>query len=140
MTFSAVVLALSICGLSPSAVCSCISRPPISTERDAAAVAKEFDVIFDGTVTSVIADTVRFGRRATLAVQRQWGPVGEDTVVVSTGLGDGDCGFEFKTGERYLIFARSGRTWHTNICTPSRAWDAEAARLAGLLGPATRRR
>jgi hypothetical protein len=137
MTFSAVVLALSICSRTTAgAICSCIERPPITTERDAAAVAKQFGLILDGTATSVERDTTRFEVRATIAVQQRWGRTTSDTIVVSTSIGGGDCGFEFKPGERYLVFAReTARSWYTGICTPSRAWDAEAARVAGLLGP-----
>ncbi|HEX6903873.1 MAG TPA: hypothetical protein VF789_29450 [Thermoanaerobaculia bacterium] len=54
------------------------------------------------------------------------------TVEVWTGSGGGDCGFEFKIGETYLVYsgrAKDGRL-HTSICGPtqraSRAADAVA--------------
>jgi len=54
------------------------------------------------------------------------------TAEVWTGMGGGDCGFEFQIGKSYLIYAgrtRDGRL-HTSICSPtrsaSRAGDAIA--------------
>ncbi|MCP3932687.1 MAG: hypothetical protein GY705_26755 [Bacteroidetes bacterium] len=42
----------------------------------------------------------------------------KETFVVETGIGLGDCGFEFRPGLSYLIYANmSDRIAHTNICT-----------------------
>ncbi len=60
-----------------------------------------------------------FGYRATFAVERAFkGQVGKSLVVV-TGRGRGDCGFPFKTGEQYLLFAYAdgGGELFTSICT-----------------------
>ena len=47
----------------------------------------------------------------------------QKSVEVTTGQGDGDCGFPFRTGERYLVYARdlpqTGRLY-TSSCTRTR--------------------
>ena len=54
------------------------------------------------------------------------------SIEVTTGEGGGDCGFQFRTGERYLIYAgelpETGRL-HTSICTRTRLLSEAAADL-----------
>src|SRR5262249_42049099 len=42
-----------------------------------------------------------------------------DQMSVVTGLGTGDCGYDFQTGSSYLVYASAGphETWFTSICT-----------------------
>jgi len=60
---------------------------------------------------------------------------GQDAVVeVSTGIGGGDCGYAFKSGERYLVYAyrtNDGRLG-TGTCTPTRLASQAADDLAFL--------
>src|SRR5262245_47893952 len=44
----------------------------------------------------------------TLRVWKSWKGVATPFLVVRTGGGDADCGFDFKVGWRYVVFARSG--------------------------------
>jgi hypothetical protein len=58
-------------------------------------------------------------------------------VDIWTGAGGGDCGFSFKAGESYVIYARresSGRL-STSICTRTRTAANAAEDLAYLRGP-----
>jgi hypothetical protein len=51
-----------------------------------------------------------------------------EAVTLRTGLGDGDCGFPFRVGEEYLVFAERhpGAELSTDICTrTARIQDAE---------------
>ncbi len=54
------------------------------------------------------------------------------SIEVTTGEGGGDCGFHFRTGERYLVYAgelpETGRLY-TSICTRTRLLSEAAADL-----------
>jgi len=59
-----------------------------------------------------------YGRRIEVdVVERFWGDV-DETVVVQTGFGGGDCGVAFKEGEEYLIRSAAGKNglYATGIC------------------------
>jgi hypothetical protein len=54
----------------------------------------------------------------------------QDHVTILTGLGTGDCGLNFQTGETYLVFAVRGDdgSWFTSICQgTSKTEDSSAA-------------
>ena len=54
------------------------------------------------------------------------------TVEVETGLGGGDCGWEFVLGESYLVFAGRGEDGilHVSICGPTQLLARATAKLA----------
>jgi hypothetical protein len=58
---------------------------------------------------------------------------------VSTGGGDGDCGYHFIVGVKYLVFARQDawNTLQTNICTLTKQASGEAVDDLKALGPGT---
>lgn len=58
-----------------------------------------------------------------------------DQVSVVTGLGNGDCGYDFQTGSAYLVFASAGpqKAWFTSICTGTAAIE-DAGTALRLLG------
>lgn len=87
--------------------------------------------------TIVVEDRLKGGRR-------------KDTLVVRTGFGHGDCGFQFRIGEKYLIYARHekgikynheilNRTrkelrgiYRTTICTRTKLMSFAAEELTEL--------
>src|SRR5262245_10592410 len=122
--------------------CSCASeyRPCLSLS--------EAPVVFVGRVTSVEAKTaelegsegkkrVRTALRAHFAVVEALRGLDSTVVDVDTGGGNGDCGYDFKSGERYLVHAYPTlgtdpilrRSWSkpaplsTDICTRTRPLD-----------------
>lgn len=54
-----------------------------------------------------------------------------DHLSVLTGLGTGDCGYPFQTGERYLVFASKGPngSWFTSICSGTNTIEDSGAAL-----------
>lgn len=77
-----------------------------------------------------------FRRRAVLLdVDRTYAGVSGKQIEVVTGLGGGDCGFDFKIGDRYLVYAsrnpRDG-TLDANICSPTKKVDDAREDLAYL--------
>jgi len=73
------------------------------------------------TVTEVVDGAELVQIMATLRVQEQWrGAEGRREVVVATGAGGGDCGFQFSLNRTYLVYAnQSSRTggYVTGICS-----------------------
>lgn len=80
--------------------------------------------------------------RYTLQVEREFkGRMVADQVIVYTGMGNGDCGFQFKLNERYIVYGdrddvRADRymadkqlygrgIYWTGICTRTRLYDEE---------------
>jgi hypothetical protein len=52
-------------------------------------------------------------------------------IVIETGLGGGDCGYDFRRGLDYIVYAskRSDGSWNTGICTPTRPVENAAEDL-----------
>lgn len=110
---SALVTSLTLVGPPadcPAPQCSCEPPGPVSAARAGD------ETIFEGHVLQVRDTTIwrTYGPRlrherqvyrvATVAVQRVWNGAPPDTVRVMGGSGP-DCGFPFKNGEDYVIFA-----------------------------------
>lgn len=123
--------------------CSCIGpAPPCQALGGSAAV-------FVGTVIEVRERQAKQGgndeidwtpRLFKFTVVQPFSGVAGTEVEVATGQGGGDCGYEFKKGETYLVYAyggRDGKTLATGICTRTRP-VAEATEdlefLRGLAG------
>ncbi len=108
--------------------CSCAGGGQPCQEFGAAAA------VFVGTVTDVRtrqAKSVEEARREPrwmpvvfkFAVVQPFSGVSGAEVEVSTGSGGGDCGYEFKRGETYLVYAYGGRDGGplaTGTCTRTR--------------------
>jgi hypothetical protein len=95
------------------------------------------DFVFIGTVESVAPrlPILGSGRRVRFTVKTAYrGDLDEDkTLDVSTPFGD--CGFDFQTGETYLVFARGdekGGVVSTDSCSGTRRLSDAAADLAYL--------
>ena len=60
----------------------------------------------------------------------------QDGVSVLTGLGTGDCGYNFQTGKTYLVYASKsqGGVWFTSICSGTNAIEDAGAALRFLTG------
>jgi len=124
--------------------CSCMGPgQPCQAFGSAAAV-------FVGTVTDVrtrqpkpAADgeidwTPRVFR---LTVVQAFSGVAGTEVEISTGQGGGDCGYGFRRGETYLVYAyagRDGKTLSTGICTRTRPVSEASEDLEFLRGLAGR--
>jgi hypothetical protein len=109
---SALVFTLALLGPPTDcrALCSCMRPGPVSEARGGT------QTIFEGHVLQVRDTTIwraegprlrherRVYRVATVAVQRVWDGAPADTLRVLGGSGP-DCGYPFKNGEDYVIFA-----------------------------------
>lgn len=151
--WAALLFVLAVSGAEARAACSCAGEaPPCEAYWQASAV-------FVGTVTAV-GETPRLSpeearrredagefvidrRVFRFSVERPLRGVEGTAVEVHTGMGGGDCGYGFRTGGRYLVYAYRDEkrgTLHTGICSRTRPLgkaDADLRYINGLgQGPA----
>ena len=114
--------------------CTCISPPGIITMRDLAQWhSDQSKIIFEGQVER---QEIEFGsigaprtamsmtfngahRVVTIRASRVYRGHSQETFTALTGMGLGDCGFDFEIGKKYLVYADpiDDRTSFTSICT-----------------------
>lgn len=107
------------------------------------------DAVFTGRVTGSSQITVGEGefkstqRVVRLTVEQRFrGDVENVETEVITGWGGGDCGYEFKMGGRYIVYAYRDEKDHklyTSICSRTRTLAEAADDLAFIRGLATTR-
>ena len=123
--------------------CSCAGR---MTPEDEFADAK---IVFVGRVESVrdrLGTFKRYpvddkhyctdaGMEATFGVMKAWKGVVSRRVVILTGRGSGDCGFQFETGVDYVVYAWPGGKsgCQTSICSRTRKLEHASDDLEFLL-------
>ena len=117
----------------PARACSCIAEVPLCQSFWQA------DVVFTGEVlTFERLDPEQFfsKRIARVRVDRVWRGEVTGVVNVSTGAGGGDCGYSFRRGQQYVIYAHEGArgTLSTNICTPTKLLSKASADLEYFKG------
>ncbi|MBI4093190.1 MAG: hypothetical protein HY420_04670 [Candidatus Kerfeldbacteria bacterium] len=118
--------------------CSCIPPRSVSEEFQLAGA------VFSGTVTNV-SQTSRssssgslagsLGKKVSLAVERSWKGVTTATVTIETGIGGGDCGFNFEEGKSYLVYTEGSSQRSANVCSNTKELAAASDDLRQL-GPA----
>jgi hypothetical protein len=107
--------------------CSCVSGVPVCDAF------WRTPLVFSGTVIEVTpvppknARAMSFQRRVRFSVAKVWRGDAADTIEISTGMGGGDCGFNFVAGQQYLVYA-SGTPgqYSTGICSRTKLLGAAA--------------
>ena len=116
--------------------CSCAGpQRPCEAYGDAAAV-------FVGTVNFSTTTKIKEGeyeftkRKVRFHIDRALRNVEATDVEVLTGLGDPDCGYGFRLGGQYLVYAYSdnNKTLHTSICSRTRPISEATADLEYIRG------
>jgi hypothetical protein len=141
---AALLCALVVTALStPAHGCSCAEPPP---PKEALQLA---NAVFVGRVIETRAATIDFGGEdvrgvvVTVAVDRLWKGPHKRTIKIVTGRGHGDCGFNFRTGQDYLVYAYdywngADHELRTDICTRTHELrDREEAEIIQLGEPET---
>jgi hypothetical protein len=142
MTAAAVAVGASLTtAVSPAEACSCMSSGP------ACQAYWNTDAVFDATVVRIErvprdevvgTELVTISKRlVTLDVRRTWKGLESGPLQVVTNVYEAACGFEFKEGVRYLVFARQGRSGEleVSLCSATREFDGtgEAAEFLATL-------
>lgn len=116
--------------------CSCAgSRRPCETYWDASAVFVG-TVTFSTTIKIKEADFEFTKRLVRFHVDRPLRNVETSEVEILTGMGDADCGYGFRLGGQYLVYAYSHgeKMLSTNICTLTRLLSEAADDLEYIRG------
>jgi hypothetical protein len=152
---AAVILALTL-GPAPVFGCTCAAPPQKVKTASELAAGTRADAIFEGKVESVelrwklkeaqIGDVIptvatdldRDGPviLVSLEVLHSYHGDQRKLMPLSTGLGGGDCGFDFEVGKRYLVYAFKDEAGElsTNICTRTTRLEESRGNLAYLRG------
>jgi len=124
---------------SSASACSCTNEPSFETAYTVS------DAIFLGEVIEIASAAPDFYEAVwvTINVEADWKGAPPATVRVLTGANDGNCGFGFVLGERYLVYALEGGTLYgplppgelwTHSCWRTHAYWADDPDLVSL-GP-----
>lgn len=135
-----------------ASACWCGGRNSKSTVRETVAAysAGTNQVIFEGSVEkqelksgspgapSTALSMTGFGshREVTFNVLRAYRGNASGSITVLTGLGGGDCGFDFETGKQYLVYASRVNTevLFTSICSGTSSLEDAGPALRFLRG------
>lgn len=116
------LLCLALAGIAREAdACSCVAGIPLCETF------WKTPVVFAGEVLQITLDPASrnpqypAGRLVRFRVDRAWRGGVSDRVVIHTGAGGRDCGYDFERGVKYLVYAhqRDGRL-STGICSRTR--------------------
>lgn len=139
----------------PVFACSCVQLPPrLKTAIDVAKwYAGGSDAIFEGTVERVDIkwapedtpvggllpadmDQMPVLLKVTFDVSRTYKGKVQRSATITTGVGHGDCGFEFRVGKSYLVYAYrdSSGLLSTGICSATALLEESQANLSYLQG------
>jgi len=136
--------------------CTCVGAHGAKTMRDVAVWYSEGSnagkVIFEGSVekqelkagtigapSNAMSMTTSGAHRAvSISVLRSYRGQAIGNVIVLTGVGGGDCGFDFQTGKQYLVYADriSPESLFTSICTGTSPVEHAGPALRLLRGEA----
>lgn len=117
----AMILASSIF-LFPSIgfACSCADLQPVEEELASS------KAVFTGSVieiNEVLQPNGTMKRDVLFEVEQSWKGINQSQVMITTGSGGGDCGYDFEQGQKYLVYASNSSMYGndndliTNICS-----------------------
>ena len=127
-------LAVLLAGVRDARACTCLETAP------ACEVLWKSALVFSGQVLDVTPVPNQHGpqffpeRRVRFRIEKMWRGDAAAEVYVMTGAGSGDCGYDFKPGESYLVYTywRAGVPW-TGTCGRTRRLADAAADVAYLV-------
>lgn len=128
----------------PTVACDCVGRATVEEG------VKSSDLVVTGKIISkeiiLTNDTIDFGLKEDstknililpinkakyklIVLKKFKGNLQQDTLTIITGVGGGDCGFEFTVGQKYIIYAQKIKspwdTYHTNTCSRTVSYDTK---------------
>lgn len=110
----AVLLAGIVAWPTAASACSCAETPGVSQELERS------DAIFSGKVISIEEKTALLpgsypSKAVIFEVAKIWKGMEQSQVKITTGLDDGDCGFDFSVGQEYLVYAVKSEMYGSNL-------------------------
>lgn len=116
--------------------CTCeLPRAGMTTKQAVSQARDKSKAVFSGEVVEVIQNPQVFYVEVRFKVENSWKQVRTDELIIRTGRGGGDCGYNFEVGQRYLVYAYGSdeTRLETNICQRTRRL-ADAGEDLRLLG------
>ena len=113
--FCVIFIALSASDIS---ACTCdLLIGNKSLEKQVKEAYKKSSAVFIGEVIEVIKNPNVFFVEVRFKVEKTWNSESENEITITTGRGNGDCGYKFEVGEKYLVYAYGDKNnLGTNIC------------------------
>lgn len=102
--FAIIFISIILLGSFPSITnaCSCAELPSVEEEFERS------QAVFSGEVVDVREKRSIKGyqtKSVLFEVTNTWKGVKQSQIIITTGQGVGDCGFDFKEGQEYLVYA-----------------------------------
>jgi hypothetical protein len=141
LLFATFAAALLVCFASEASACSCAFGGSVPCQDY-----WKTDAVFVGTVVgsskiTITDGTYKFDQRLVrMRIEQPLKGVEGALAEVVTGWGGGDCGYEFKTGASYIVYAGRGEKdgrLYTGICTRTRPLAEAGEDLAFIRGLAS---
>jgi hypothetical protein len=108
--------------------CKCSRQDGESLQQRVTQAKTDANAVFSAKVLAVAVNRREFSVSVKLSVEQVWkGEVAKE-VTLTTGSGGGDCGYPFKVGESYLVYANAseGGLLSTGICSRTNKLSASA--------------
>lgn len=141
MKLSAVLLSVFVVAFllafpKSSYACSCeLPLAKDSVKKQVKQAKKKSQAVFTGEVLEITEPSDKNFLLVKIRVESNWKGAEGNEIVIVTGKGDGDCGYSFTIGQKYLIYAyqTSNSQLSTNICQRT-ALLSEAEKDIAILG------
>ena len=137
LIFSAAVIYLFMLGAGDVFACSCsLPTKRQSLNKQIKTSYKNADAIFYGEVTEVTQLSGTFYVTVKFKVEKSWKNLYQEQVIIQTGQGNGDCGYRFEIGSKYLVYAYgNSNKLRTDNCTRTSVQDTDMKYLDKIKKP-----
>ena len=132
----AIIMCLLLSGWS-SLACTCFKTGATEMIFEGTVEKQEAESGSMGAPSGALSMTPRYEHRVvTMRIGRVYRGDAEGRVTVLTGMGTGDCGFDFENERTYLVYAErlNGNVLFTSICTATASVEESGAALRHLRG------
>lgn len=92
---------------SSASACSCVENPGVEVSFE------QSQAVFSGKVLDIQRNEGKgnYGRLVHFKVRQTWKGIEDSQVIIVTGWGDGDCGFDFQVGQEYLVYGNESEMY-----------------------------
>ncbi|MGM7700409.1 hypothetical protein ACSVDE_01720 [Pseudalkalibacillus sp. Hm43] len=103
------ILFMTFLTWNPSSAQACSCAVPQSAEKEM----ERSDAVFTGTVTKIkkVGMGLYSPKKVYFDVEKTWKGQNKSKMFVVTGIGSGDCGFNFEVGQDYIVYATESNAY-----------------------------
>ncbi|HEX8247007.1 MAG TPA: hypothetical protein VF599_02390 [Pyrinomonadaceae bacterium] len=124
---SVVCVLIIFAGVIETAACSCLALPAETTLNQAVRKAyKDSNAIFSGKVLAIAKNPNSGFVIVKFKVDKSWKGKISSILSVKTGIGGGDCGYQFEIGKKYLVYTHGDNAADLGVSICSRTALLEA--------------